>query len=385
MTEPARQDMRRLRVVHIALHFAEYAAHLARAMARQAEVMLILYRCNADNELGGDWQTYFEGPNLKTLVLDRPRNAVAIVQNTKRLLDAIKTFDPSLIHYQEDIRDELALSMPFLAAYPKVLTVHDPQPHSGRDANRLRFSRLRLYRFWMRRAIDAAITHGQKLAIDLTQQCPWLFGKVATIAHGPLGLRDALPASGVSTDMRLLFFGRIHQYKGLASFIDAVISLRGEGLPVIGVVAGKGSDLERHREAMARSAGFEILDHYIPAQDVPRLFNQSRVVVLPYIDGTQSGVAALALGHGRPVIATAVGSIPELVRHGQNGLLVAPGNTEELKSAIRSVLVDDELWATLQRGAITLRDGELSWQAICDKTLAVYASAISGHAIRDKG
>lgn len=377
MKETARPQPQRLRVALIALHFAEYAGHLAQAMASQAEVMLVVYRGNADNELGNDWQEWLAVPHLRTLILDRPKNAIAVLSNTRRLIYAVKGFRPSLIHYQEDIRDELILSLPFFSSYPKVLTVHDPLPHSGVDARRFRFSRLRLYQSWMRRSAHAAIAHGEKLAALLEQQCPMLLGKVTGIDHGPLGLRDAPPTSTVPTGMRLLFFGRIHQYKGLANFVAAVISLRREGLQVIGVVAGKGSDLDIHRETMAQAGGFEILDHYIPAREVPHLFDQSRAVVLPYIDGTQSGVAALALGHGRPVIATAVGSIPELVRHGQNGLLVAPGDAEALKSAIRSVVLDDRLWTTLTRGALALRDGALSWQSISTKTLAVYASALS--------
>jgi len=124
---------------------------------------------------------------------------------------------------------------------------------------------------------------------------------------------------------------------------------------------------------MAAAGCFEVIGRFISAEDIAPLFLQARVVVLPYTEGTQSGVAAMALGYGRPVVATAVGSIPELVRHGENGLLVAPGDSSGLVAALRSIIVDDRLWDSLAQGAVALRDGELCWAAISRQTLAVYA------------
>ena len=367
----------RTSVALIALHFAEYSVNLARALANRVDVLLVLYRGNAGNELGDEWQVTLVGPHLQLLVLDAPRNALAVLQNTTLLISTVKAFGPSLIHYQEGIRDELVLSLPFFLTIPKVMTVHDPALHSGQDATKLRFSRLRLYRHLMRRATHAAIAHGTILAGALENECPWLVGKVQAIPHGPLGLTKAADATNMPGEMRLLFFGRIHKYKGLGNFVGAVTSLRRAGIPVVGVVAGTGSDLDLHREQMINAGCFEILDKYIPAHEVPKLFQQARIVVLPYTDGTQSGVAALALGHGRPVVATAVGSIPELVRHGINGLLVPPLDSTALNDAIRSILLDDQLWAALAQGAATLRDGELSWNTIATQTLTVYESVIS--------
>lgn len=222
-----------------------------------------------------------------------------------------------------------------------------------------------------------AIVHGAMLAKALEKECPWLVGKVQAIPHGPLGSAEDQGTTNLPHDLRLLFFGRIHKYKGLAHFVDAVASLRRDGLPVIGVVAGTGSDLDLHRETMRTAECFEILDQYIPANQVPSLFQQARIVVLPYEDGTQSGVAALALGYARPVVATSVGSIPELVRDRVNGLLVPPNDAVALRNAIRSLLLNDKLWSKLVQGAATLRDGELSWTAIASKTLVAYSTVLS--------
>src|SRR5439155_4413699 len=128
---------------------------------------------------------------------------------------------------------------------------------------------------------------------------------------------------------------------------------------VTGVVAGCGPDLERHRKKMAIAGCFEVDDRYIPVEQVKSLFQEARVVVLPYTDGTQSGVAAMALGYCRPVIATTVGSIAELVIHDRNGLLTAPRDVQSLANAIEAVIRSDDVTAKFVTGARELRDGDL--------------------------
>jgi glycosyltransferase involved in cell wall biosynthesis len=222
-----------------------------------------------------------------------------------------------------------------------------------------------------------AITHGQVLIEALEQECIWLNGRTWSIPHGPLGLLSSTINFSPIQPSRLLFFGRIQKYKGLEFFVAAVTKLHREGLPVVGVIAGFGDDLECCRDAIADAGCFEIWDHYIPSDKVPELFQNARAVVLPYVEGTQSGVAALALGYARPVVASAVGSIPELVRHGQNGLLVPPSDAVVLADALRAVVTDDFLWTQLSHGAVTLRDGELSWKTISARTQEAYRATIT--------
>jgi alpha-maltose-1-phosphate synthase len=366
----------RRRVAVVALHFAEYAVCLAEALANKCEVLLILYDQNAVNELGQHWESRCQKAHLKCLVLKRPRWPWNAMVNAWQLAKQTLRFGPDVIHYQENPRDEIVFTLPFLWAYPKVLTIHDPAPHKGTDADRLRFSRYRWYLPWARRSADLALVHGEALAAELMQVAPWLRAKVRTVAHGPLGPLEATVAEpNPPGGMDLLFFGRIHEYKGLRYFIEAVLQLRAEGHPVTGIVAGRGGDIGRHLARMRTSGCFEVIDRYIAASEVPALFRRARVVVLPYIEGTQSGVAAMAMGYGRPVVASAVGAIPLLVRDRINGLLVPPKDVPSLTNAIRSLLVDNALWTRLAEGAGTLRDGELSWRSIADTCELVYAEA----------
>lgn len=365
------------RVALVALHFAEYSINLALALATKWDVLIIVYRDNAENEIGLDWRERVSKSNIALIVLERPTGLFGIFGNSSRIVRGVKEFAPDVMHCQEELRDELVLALPFLKRVPMVLTVHDPFTHSGLDTKRFRFSRFRVYRPWVRSAADAAITHGRVLAEELGNALPRLRNnRIFSLPHGPLGSEGATDIEVSPPEARLLFFGRIHEYKGLRYFVDAVISLHNRGYPVKGVVAGRGGDLAHHRAKMVAAGCFEIHDWRIPASDIPNLFVNALAVIVPYIDGTQSGVAAMALGFGRPVIATTVGSIPELVKDGRNGLLVPPSDSVALAAAMEAVVSDRQLWEKLANGARSLRDGELSWAVIADRTIGVYETVL---------
>lgn len=362
----------------LALHFAEYASLLAVSLQESVQVCLFLYEDNATNELGEDFAELIAKSGLEVRVLQRPHTVRDVLRNTRILIRAMKAFCPDIIHIQEDGRDETALSLLVVRDTPIVLTVHDPVPHSGLDATRYMYSRGRLYHALLRRRAVTVITHGEGLKRSLSLKCPWLRNRIHVIPHGPLGLLRGVPLSHrhISIPTRLLFFGRIHAYKGLRYFVTAVRALHKVRCNVIGVIAGRGSDLEFNRAMIEDASCFEVHDRYIPASEVNRLFSSADIVVLPYTDATQSGVAAMALGYGIPVIATAVGSIPEFVRHGVNGWLVSPRDSDELAAAIREVADDTVLYERMSRSAEQLRDGELSWRRISSLTLDVYRVSI---------
>jgi glycosyltransferase involved in cell wall biosynthesis len=175
----------------------------------------------------------------------------------------------------------------------------------------------------------------------------------------------------------LLFFGRIEKYKGLRYFIDAVKMLKAKGLVVKGIIAGTGQDLDLHRVEVEADSSFEVIDRYIGSDELDGLFGRTNVVVLPYTDATQSGVVAMALHYGRPVVATDVGSIGEVVIDGYNGLLVPPQDAPVLAQAISRLIEDPSLSTTMGRNASHLGKTELSWAAIAVRTTEAYKLALA--------
>jgi glycosyltransferase involved in cell wall biosynthesis len=135
----------------------------------------------------------------------------------------------------------------------------------------------------------------------------------------------------------LLFFGFVRQYKGLDVLLDALpIVLKEKDITL--VIAGEfWSDKQSYLDKIdhsGTSANVRIVDEYIPNEEIGIYFAASDLVVQPYISASGSGICQIAYGFDRPVIATNVGSLPEVVRDGVNGRLVQPNNPRNLSLAI---------------------------------------------------
>lgn len=363
-----------MRIAFVALHFSEYAWNLVRALARDNEVLAILNRTNYEAELGKDVSDPLPA-NCSVVFVDHKKTVSGIAANAVGLVKTVNRFRPEVIHFQEDCKDSFMLALPFIRRAPFVLTIHDPFPHSGADTRLRTWGRFRLYSWILRRIADKAIVHGQMLKDETERLLPRLKGRVAAVPHGPLGPWNIPPRFDWEPG-NLLFFGRIEAYKGLSLFIEAVRALASAGISVRGVVAGRGEDLQKHRQTLLNDTLFELHEGFIERAMVDKLFRKANVVVLPYTDGTQSGVAALAIGYGRAVVASRVGGIPDLVKDGETGVLVAPGNVHELVGALRGLIEDEETTRAYAKNACGLATGELSWLRLALMHEAVYRSAI---------
>jgi glycosyltransferase involved in cell wall biosynthesis len=142
-----------------------------------------------------------------------------------------------------------------------------------------------------------------------------------------------LPSAGAV----VLFFGFVRPYKGLDILIRAfpqLLELRDAHLLIAGEFWTKQETFLELIDSLQMKDRVTIVDRYLPNEEVGAFFSAADVVALPYRSGTGSAVAQLALGLGRPVIATRVGGLPEVVHDGWNGLLVDPENPDAFGNAL---------------------------------------------------
>ena len=136
----------------------------------------------------------------------------------------------------------------------------------------------------------------------------------------------------------LLFFGFVRGYKGLKHLIRAmqriVNNVEQAKLLIVGDFAGDKEEYLKLIEEYGVKDYIEIHDGYIPDQEVEKFFAASDVVVLPYESATQSGIVQIAYGFEKPVIATKVGGLPEVVLDGKTGYIVPPKDSEKLAERI---------------------------------------------------
>ncbi len=362
-----------MRIALVALHFAEYASRLALALAQDHTVLLVLRTDNAKSELSNVLREALE-KNVKLVLIEhRQLRQPGIISATRSLIGAVTRFNPDVVHCQEYLADYAAWGALWLSSkFPLVLTVHDHQSHSGAD------SALPLRKQWYRRQLrnraDRIIVHGETIRHEMLADPAQRQKSIVSIMHGVLGVDECIDCETIPEPRTLLFFGRIEAYKGLRVLLDALDILKSRNSePVRLIIAGRGSDLETQRARVEANPAIELIDQFIPVEAIPGLFSRSAIVVLPYIDATQSGVAALAFAFGRPVIASATGALPEVVREGETGALVPPGDATSLAAAIEHVQTTEHLWQKLSEGALRYAKSDLSWAEIAIQTASSYA------------
>ena len=117
----------------------------------------------------------------------------------------------------------------------------------------------------------------------------------------------------------------------------------------------------------------------MPFEQVAPYFAAADLLVMPYRRVSQSGVLFLALATGLPVVATSVGGLPEVLRDGENALLVPPESPEALAGAVARALGAPALRDRLSRGGRELADRH-SWTSIAERTEALYRAVLDRHA-----
>jgi glycosyltransferase involved in cell wall biosynthesis len=153
--------------------------------------------------------------------------------------------------------------------------------------------------------------------------------------------REELRAELELNGPTLAFAGRLGPQKALGVALEALAGVPEATL----VVAGDGPDREQ-LEARARELGLGSRARFlgsVPRDAVLRLFRAADAAVLSSAWENLPHTVLEALAVGSPVIATAVGGVPEIVHEGENGLLVPPNDPVALAGAIRRLFADDDL------------------------------------------
>ncbi|MCW1968908.1 MAG: glycosyltransferase [Anaerolineae bacterium] len=161
----------------------------------------------------------------------------------------------------------------------------------------------------------------------------------------PMPSADARAKLNLAPDDEvLLFFGFIRRYKGLRYLLEALPHIR-QSRPVKLIVAGEFWEDERPYRELVQQLGVQdavqFYSNYIPNEEISLYFSAADVVVMPYLEATQSGIAQLAISFEKPMIATSVGGMPEAIHHNSTGLIVPPANSAALAEAVLQFFAND--------------------------------------------
>lgn len=232
------------------------------------------------------------------------------------------------------------------ASVPTTIVVHNALPHESMPCS------ASAARAVLRRA-DHLVTHAASVAQECAHLAPGV--PVSVVAMPPLlpVVRRPLP----SGPLRLLVLGHIREYKGADVALRAMRRLVDAGHDVTLTIAGEPWDGRAEPWVdLVASLGIEDrvrLDLAFQTDArMSELIADHHVLLAPYRSATQSGTVAQALAQARPVVATRVGGLPDMVHDGENGALCRPGDEQSLCEAIERVASAlDELAAGATRHA----------------------------------
>ena len=258
-----------------------------------------------------------------------------------------------------------------------VLSTHDVlHPDKGRVRNAL----IEWYR-----QFDRIIAHAEDSKMKISRLSGIKADRIDVVPVGDysqmvrsgLDRADARKKLDVPLNARvLLFFGYIRKYKGLDLLLEAAARARDSvpGLHII--IAGEPKDdfsiYARMIDHLAISEIVHCDIRYIPLDEVSDYFAASDIVVLPYRNIYQSGLLYMAFAYKKSVIASRVGGVAEVVKHGEHGFLVEPEDVGQLHDTIVQAFSNPEKLERMGTAAFRYAKKVFSWDGIASSLSRIY-------------
>lgn len=262
-----------------------------------------------------------EGLTLKKFVVDI------------KILKLVKKINPDVILTDAA---NVCMVLPRVLYKRKVISlIHDPFPHSGEDTFGRVMANHSLVKF-AKRYVLFNQAQFQKFVDAYSLDSHHVFGSFLS-SYEYLTVYDRLPVQNDNTNINILFYGRISPYKGIEYLLKAIKAYYQDGFDGITVtVAGRG-DFGFNIEEYKDLPYVKIINTFIDTPDLVKMIHESSAIICPYTDATQSGVVMTAFAFGKPVIATRVGGLPEMLDNGKLGILIEPKNVDSIKKTFMEI------------------------------------------------
>lgn len=264
-----------------------------------------------------------------------------------------------------------------------VVTAHDVVPFDTKVSDMI----------WLRRIYheaDRIIVHAENNRDVMLEKFDVDPGKVVIVPMGPyinFAQEQTMPEEvakqrlGIELDAQVvLFFGQIKKVKGLQILIRAFRQVLDQCPTARLVIAGP-EWKESFESYAALIQELELTNQvvtrieYVPDAEVGIYYSAASVVALPYTAAYQSAVLYMAYSFSKPVVASTVGGLTEIVQDSITGLLVPPNDASALADALLTLLWDEKTARSMGERGHTLVKEKFGWFEIAQKVSDVYAQA----------
>jgi len=211
------------------------------------------------------------------------------------------------------------------------------------------------------------------------------YGSTIVARDAPSMAPGSEPRPERDGERRILYVGRLIERKGLSYLIEAM-DLLPSGLCVRLDIVGAG-DQRSLLERLVEDKGLTERVFFrgrIPYEELAELYAGCDLFVLPAIVDSRGDTEGLgvvlveAMSYKKPVIATNVGGIPDIVRHNETGILVEQRDPQALARAIEAMLTDENKARELARAGLDYVKEYFSWPRIVDQVMALYSPKAKG-------
>jgi starch synthase len=239
---------------------------------------------------------------------------------------------------------------------------------------------------------DRVIAVSRGMKADLHQAYPAIdparisvvYNGVDTDTYRPDPATDILESFGIDRQRPyVVFLGRVTRQKGVSVLLSAAPQFRPDAQVVLLAGPAETPELGAEVDALleqlrAARTGVFWIPEMIPRESVIQLLTHAAVFVCPSVYEPLGIVNLESMACETPVVASAVGGIPEVVDDGRTGLLVPPSDPKALADAVNRLLDEPGLAAEMGRAGRQRAIAEFSWRAIADQTVALYDAVITG-------
>lgn len=346
-----------------------YTYEMIRHLLEQnAEIQLIL---SSLIENWSDFENLKSRENFDLIFTPTYKNGKDFVLKSLNILKFMKlgsrinSFSPDWI-YIPMISIWARMILPFVNKKTKVVTtIHDVSMHLG-EKNSL-----------IDRFNNYIVRHSQKIVTLPERFIPLISEKygfnkkqICWIRHGNYNYyRPSNFQNKNSITRRILFFGRIHEYKGISVLLDAMAIVKEKDPDIVLNIAGKGKLSDSDNEKINRlGKSCNIVNEYIPNEEIHRCFEDIDFVVVPYIEASQSGVVMLAYSFSKPVIVTDVGGLPEQVFE-DTGIIIQPNDRNALADSILKMYEEPQKILEMGKSAEQKNETVFSWKLSAETLL----------------
>lgn len=252
-----------------------------------------------------------------------------------------------------------------------VITMHDPVPHSSNLTIENKFHRWCCMRFTPNFILLNKTQKREFMKMYAIDESKIFLSKLSIYTH----LLSTKPAPPLIDRPYILYIGSIRAHKGIEYLCQAMMPIVKDYSDIDVVIAGKGQfyfDKTEYEE----NPRYVFINRFITNEELASLISHSTAVVCPYTDATQSGVIMSAFALNKPVVATNVGALSEMVEDGRHGFLVPPRDPKALEGAIRKIIQPDIAKQFADQIKADYMSGKRSWSEIATEMNEIYKQII---------